>query len=56
MRNRRTGALHPRLFALTGYGQQADRNRAREAGFHQHLVKPIDLEALRAVLASDTTS
>jgi len=28
--------------ALTGYGQDADRHRSREAGFHRHLVKPVD--------------
>jgi CheY-like chemotaxis protein len=28
--------------ALTGYGQDADRSRSREAGFDHHLVKPVD--------------
>ncbi len=33
---------HPcRLVALSGYGQAADRQRSKEAGFEQHLVKPI---------------
>ncbi len=41
-----------RLVAITGYGQQSDRVRAREAGFDQHLVKPVDPEALHAVLDS----
>jgi PAS domain S-box-containing protein len=41
-----------RLVAVTGYGQQSDRMRAREAGFDQHLVKPVDSEALHAVLDS----
>jgi len=40
------------LIALTGYGQQADRDRAREAGFQHHLVKPADPEALRRLLAT----
>ncbi len=39
-----------RLVAVTGYGQQSDRDRAREAGFDQHLVKPVEPEALQAVL------
>ena len=39
-----------RLIALTGYGQRADRERALEAGFNEHLVKPIDLRRLLAVL------
>jgi CheY-like chemotaxis protein len=40
----------PRLIALTGYGQESDRRRALEAGFNEHLVKPIDLNRLLAVL------
>jgi signal transduction histidine kinase len=35
-----------RLLALTGYGQVSDRERAREAGFNLHLVKPIELAEL----------
>lgn len=46
-------ALNPfRPFAVTGYGQDADRRRAREAGFDGHLVKPVSLEALEGVLAA----
>jgi CheY-like chemotaxis protein len=41
-----------RLVAVTGYGQQEDRDRAREAGFDQHLVKPVEPDALNAVLGS----
>jgi signal transduction histidine kinase/CheY-like chemotaxis protein len=40
-----------RLIALTGYGQEADRTRAAEAGFEQHLVKPVAIEALTNLLA-----
>ncbi|MEO7794303.1 MAG: ATP-binding protein [Thermoanaerobaculia bacterium] len=43
-----------RLIALTGWGQEADRQRSREAGFDQHLVKPVDADALIALLASPT--
>jgi CheY-like chemotaxis protein len=39
------------LIALTGWGQEKDRRLSRAAGFDQHLVKPADLTALRAVLA-----
>jgi signal transduction histidine kinase/DNA-binding response OmpR family regulator len=39
------------LVALTGYGQPADRQRALEAGFDEHRVKPLDARELRAVLA-----
>jgi signal transduction histidine kinase len=34
------------LVAVTGWGQEADRQRAQQAGFHRHLVKPVDLDAL----------
>jgi signal transduction histidine kinase/CheY-like chemotaxis protein len=39
------------LVALTGYGQSDDRERAREAGFDRHLVKPADLAELLRILA-----
>jgi PAS domain S-box-containing protein len=39
------------VVALTGYGTEQDRRRTAEAGFDQHLVKPPELTALRAVLA-----
>ncbi|HZF11583.1 MAG TPA: response regulator [Thermoanaerobaculia bacterium] len=38
------------VVAVTGYGQEGDRQRAREAGFDHHLVKPVDLETLRRLL------
>jgi len=38
------------LVAITGWGQDVDRQRSREAGFDLHLVKPVDLEDLRDVL------
>jgi two-component system, sensor histidine kinase len=44
-----------RLFALTGYGQQSDRQKARDAGFDQHFTKPIDLDAIDLVLAVDVS-
>ena len=43
-----------RLIALTGYGQESDRRKSREAGFLRHLVKPVDLVILEAVLAEAT--
>ncbi len=37
----------PRLLvAVTGYGQPDDARRAREAGFHVHLVKPVDIHQI----------
>jgi signal transduction histidine kinase len=38
------------LVALTGYGQPADRERAMQAGFDSHLLKPVDPEALGGLL------
>ena len=35
-----------KLIALTGWGQERDRREAIEAGFDQHLVKPVDTEVL----------
>ena len=40
------------LIALTGYGRDVDRAKAREAGFDEHLVKPVDTEALLALLSA----
>jgi PAS domain S-box-containing protein len=52
---RRLRAKHPdsafRLIAVTGWGQEEDRQRAREAGFDEHLVKPVRVPALKAVLS-----
>ena len=39
-----------KVIALTGWGQQQDRQRTDEAGFDEHLVKPADPQALRVVL------
>jgi PAS domain S-box-containing protein len=41
-----------RLIAMTGWGQEEDRQQTREAGFDEHLVKPIRLERLREVLST----
>ena len=38
------GAL--RLVAVTGYGQESDREKSRRAGFDAHLVKPLELDAI----------
>ncbi|MGD0961052.1 MAG: PAS domain S-box protein [Methylomonas sp.] len=39
------------LIALTGYGQPEDRKKSRAAGFDEHLVKPVNIEILRKLLA-----
>jgi CheY-like chemotaxis protein len=40
------------LIALTGWGQEEDRRRSVEAGLDFHLVKPLETDTLRTVLAS----
>ena len=40
-----------KIVALTGWGADQDRQRSREAGFDQHLTKPVDLAALENVLS-----
>ncbi len=38
------------LVALTGYGGESDRRRSAEVGFDDHLVKPVEFDALRRVM------
>jgi signal transduction histidine kinase/PAS domain-containing protein len=45
-----------RLIAITGYGQESDRTRTREAGFDHHLVKPIAFDDLATLLADEDLS
>jgi signal transduction histidine kinase/ActR/RegA family two-component response regulator len=40
----------PVLVAVTGYGQPSDRARTRRAGFSEHLVKPVDMAQLSALI------
>ena len=40
------------LVAMTGYGQESDVQRSREADFDHHLVKPVDFDKVREILAS----
>ena len=44
----RTQSMH--LVALTGYGQEADRQRAQAAGFDRHLTKPVDFDELLSAI------
>jgi signal transduction histidine kinase/CheY-like chemotaxis protein len=50
----RLGDATPRLIAMTGYGQEEDRENSRRAGFERHLVKPVDAHALLAALEQPT--
>ena len=43
------------LIAITGYGQESDRQRSKEAGFDYHLIKPVAPEKLEELLTLLTT-
>ena len=45
------GLAELQLIAVTGYGQDSDRQRTREAGFGHHLVKPVALDIVEATVA-----
>jgi len=49
------GVPRASLVALTGWGQDEDRKRVREAGFDHHLVKPADFGTLQSLIASIQT-
>jgi len=49
---RRQGLRKIVLIALTGWGAQSDQEQSHEAGFDQHLTKPVSLEALEQALAA----
>ena len=51
-RVRASTKAQPCIIALTGWGQDEDRRRVREAGFDHHLTKPVDLGTLQALLSS----
>jgi CheY-like chemotaxis protein len=42
------------LIALTGWGQEEDRRRSKEARFDHHLTKPVEFAALRKLLVGST--
>ena len=39
------------LVALTGWGQESDREQSRKAGFDCHLTKPVEYDKLNAIIA-----
>lgn len=55
MRLRARSKTHPLLVAVTGWGQEEDRERTHKAGFDLHFVKPISEHALREVLETAST-
>lgn len=48
---KRAGGERVIIVALTGWGQEQDREKSAEAGFDGHLVKPVDHDALMKLLA-----
>ena len=42
---------HVSLVALSGWGRDDEKHRVREAGFNHHLVKPVDFDAMLALLS-----
>jgi CheY-like chemotaxis protein len=50
------GLAEIRLIAITGYGQESDRRKTRDAGFHHHLTKPVSLAAIEAALTANGPS
>jgi CheY-like chemotaxis protein len=46
------GLQEATIIAITGYGQEEDSRRSRDAGFNHHLVKPVEHDALLSILAT----
>lgn len=53
-RLRADGFSTAQMIAISGYAQENDRVRAREAGFDHHFAKPVDIDALSSLLAADS--
>ncbi len=51
-----TWASSARIVALTGWGQEEDKRKAKRAGFDEHLVKPVDRKTLIDVLSATAVS
>ncbi len=49
--SQQTSTLTPVLFALSGYGTAEDKQHSAQAGFSNHLTKPVDLDVLQGLLA-----
>ncbi len=47
---KRDATRHALLLAMTGYGSNADRRGALDAGFDHYLTKPVSIDALEALL------
>ena len=51
LREQQPPTKRPHLVAVTGYGQDTDRQRSIRAGFERHLVKPITIDLVSRVIA-----
>jgi signal transduction histidine kinase len=51
-RVRQQGLADATIVAMTGYGQDRDRERSKEAGFDSHMVKPVEISAIVKLLAA----
>jgi CheY-like chemotaxis protein len=51
---RRLGGASAVLAAVTGWGADQDKQRARDAGFDLHLTKPVDPDTIQRLLARDS--
>ena len=52
VRHLKEGGMRSFFIALTGYGQENDKEKARKAGFDHHLTKPVSIVEVEAVLAT----
>jgi DNA-binding response OmpR family regulator len=48
----KTSTANATFIAVTGYGQETDRRKTQEAGFHYHCVKPLNMQELVATLST----
>ncbi|HUJ01292.1 MAG TPA: ATP-binding protein [Usitatibacter sp.] len=55
-RIREAGGAQALLIAVTGWGQEEDRRRARDAGFDHHLTKPVDPAAISWLIERSGTT
>jgi CheY-like chemotaxis protein len=44
------------LIAVTGWGQEEDRRRTRDAGFDHHITKPVEFATLQKLLAAQKSA
>ncbi|MGN6665746.1 MAG: response regulator, partial [Trinickia sp.] len=51
LRERHACGVRPEIVAVSGYGQPEDHARSTKAGFDIHLIKPVEIEALLAIVA-----